>query len=115
MTRVKRGNVARKSRNKILELNSGYRGSHSTLFRTANQRTLKALTTSYDGRRKKKRDFRQLWIKRINGSVRTLSSSVTYSQFMHKMKKNQVGLNRKMLSQLVILDPAGFEPLTKYE
>ena len=73
MTRVKRGNVARKSRNKILELNRGYRGSHSTLFRTANQRTLKALTTSYDGRRKKKRDFRQLWIKRINGAVRTLS------------------------------------------
>ena len=114
MTRVKRGNVARKSRNKILELNHGYRGSHSTLFRTANQRTLKALTSSYDGRRKKKRDFRQLWIKRINGAVRTLGS-VTYSKFMHKMKKNQVNLNRKMLSQLVILDPVGFEPLMEYE
>ena len=114
MTRVKRGNVARKSRNKILELNRGYRGSHSTLFRTANQRTLKALTSSYDGRRKKKRDFRQLWIKRINGAVRTLGS-VTYSIFMHKMKKNQVNLNRKMLSQLVILDPVGFEPLMEYE
>ena len=114
MTRVKRGNVARKSRNKILELNRGYRGSHSTLFRTANQRTLKALTSSYDGRRKKKRDFRQLWIKRINGAVRTLGS-VPYSKFMHKMKKNQVNLNRKMLSQLVILDPVGFEPLMEYE
>ena len=114
MTRVKRGNVARKSRNKILELNRGYRGSHSTLVRTAKQRTLKALTSSYDGRRKKKRDFRQLWIKRINGAVRTLGS-VTYSKIMHKMKKNQVNLNRKMLSQLVILDPAGFEPLMKYE
>ena len=114
MTRVKRGNVARKSRNKILELNRGYRGSHSTLFRTANQRTLKALTSSYDGRRKKKRDFRQLWIKRINGAVRTLGP-VTYSKFMHKMKKNQVNLNRKMLSQLVILDPVGFEPLMEYE
>ena len=114
MTRVKRGNVARKSRNKILELNRGYYGSHSTLFRTANQRTLKALTSAYDGRRKKKRNFRQLWIKRINGAVRTFGL-VTYSKFIHRMKKNHVYLNRKVLSQLVILDPAGFDPLLQYE
>ena len=114
MTRVKRGNVARKSRNKILELNHGYRGSHSTLFRTANQRTLKALTAAYSGRRKKKRDFRRLWIKRINASTRT-AGSVTYSKFMHRMKKNSVYLNRKVLSQLVILDPVAFDPLLEYE
>jgi large subunit ribosomal protein L20 len=111
MTRVKRGTVARKRRNKILELNRGYRGSHSTLFRTAQQRTLKALTTAYTDRRKKKRTYRRLWIRRINAAVRT--SGTTYSKFIHEMKKDQILLNRKVLSQLVLLDPASFKTLTK--
>jgi large subunit ribosomal protein L20 len=111
MTRVKRGTVARKRRNKILELNRGYRGSHSTLFRTAQQRTLKALTTAYTDRRKKKRTYRRLWIRRINAAVRT--TGTTYSKFIHQIKKNQILLNRKVLSQLVLLDPKSFETLTK--
>ena len=111
MTRVKRGTVARKRRNKILELNRGYRGSHSTLFRTAQQRTLKALTTAYTDRRKKKRTYRRLWIRRINAAVRT--SGTTYSKFINEMKKDQILLNRKVLSQLVLIDPASFKTLTK--
>ena len=111
MTRVKRGTVASKRRNKILELNRGYRWSHSTLFRTAQQRTLKALTTAYTDRRKKKRTYRRLWIRRINAAVRT--SGTTYSKFIHEMKKDQILLNRKVLSQLVLLDPASFKTLTK--
>ena len=111
MTRVKRGTVARKRRNKILELNRGYRGSHSTLFRTAQQRTLKALTTAYTDRRKKKRTYRRLWIRRINAAVRT--TGTTCSKFIHSIKKVQIMLNRKILPQLVVLDPTSFATHTK--
>ena len=110
MTRVKRGNVARKRRNKILDLNRGYRGSHSTLFRTAQQRMLKALTTAYTDRRKKKRTYRRLWIRRINAAVRT--NGTTYSKFIHHIKKDQILLNRKVLAQLAVLDPTSFNTLT---
>lgn len=109
MTRVKRGNVARKRRNKVLELNRSFRGSHSTLFRTAQQRTLKALTSSYSDRRKKKRQYRRLWIRRINAATRT--TGTTYSKFIHKLKLEQVLINRKVLSQLVILHPTSFQTL----
>ena len=85
MTRVKRGNVARKRRKKILKLAKGFRGSHSTLFRTANQQVMKALRNSYRDRRKRKRDFRRLWITRINAAVR--QHGMSYSQFIGKMKK----------------------------
>jgi len=111
MTRVKRGTVARKRRNKILDLNRGFRGSHSTLFRTANQRSLKALSSSYSDRRKKKRQYRRLWIRRINAGTRP--AGVSYSRFMNALKINRVLLNRKMLSQLVILHPTSFSALTK--
>ncbi len=110
MTRVKRGTVARKRRNKILDLNRGFRGSHSTLFRTANQRSLKALSSSYSDRRKKKRQYRRLWIRRINAGSRP--AGLSYSRFMHALKTNRVFLNRKMLSQLVILHPTSFNALT---
>ena len=110
MTRVKRGTVARKRRNKILELNRGFRGSHSTLFRTANQRSLKALSSSYSDRRKKKRQYRRLWIRRINAGSR--SAGLSYSRFMHQLKLNRVLLNRKVLSQLVVLHPTSFNTLT---
>ncbi len=106
MTRVKRGNVARKRRNKVLKLAKGFRGSHSTLFRTANQQVMKALRSAYRDRKKKKRDFRRLWIARINAASR--QHGLSYSQLIGNLKKANVNLNRKMLSQLAILDPASF-------
>ncbi|UBF25337.1 50S ribosomal protein L20 [Kovacikia minuta CCNUW1] len=107
MARVKRGNVARKRRNKILKLAKGFRGSHSRLFRTANQQVMKALRNAYRDRRKRKRDFRRLWITRINAATR--QHGISYSQFMGGLKKANIQINRKMLAQMAILDPAGFE------
>lgn len=106
MTRVKRGNVARKRRKKILKLAKGFRGSHSTLFRTANQQVMKALRNAYRDRRKKKRDFRGLWIARINAAAR--SQGMNYSQLINKLKKANIQLNRKMLSQIAAKDPETF-------
>jgi large subunit ribosomal protein L20 len=106
MTRVKRGNVARKRRKKILKLAKGFRGSHSTLFRTANQQVMKALRNAYRDRRKKKRDFRGLWIARINAAAR--SQGMNYSQLIDKLKKANIQLNRKMLSQIAVKDPETF-------
>ena len=106
MPRVKRGNVARKRRKKILKLAKGFRGSHSKLFRTANQQVMKALRNSYRDRRKRKRDFRRLWITRINAAARL--HGLSYSQLAGKLKKSNIGLNRKMLAQLAILDPQAF-------
>ncbi len=106
MTRVKRGNVARKRRKKILKLAKGFRGSHSTLFRTANQQVMKALRNAYRDRRKKKRDFRRLWIARINAAAR--SQGMNYSQLTNKLKKANIQLNRKMLAQIAAKDPDTF-------
>ena len=106
MTRVKRGNVARKRRKKILKLAKGFRGSHSTLFRTANQQVMKALRSAYRDRRKRKRDFRRLWITRINAAARL--HGMSYSQLMGSLKKANIEINRKMLAQMAVLDPAGF-------
>jgi len=106
MARVKRGNVARKRRKKILKLAKGFRGSHSRLFRTANQQVMKALRNAYRDRRKKKRDFRRLWITRINAAAR--QQGISYSQLIGKLKKADIVINRKMLAQLAILDPDGF-------
>jgi large subunit ribosomal protein L20 len=106
MTRVKRGNVARKRRNKVLKLAKGFRGSHSKLFRTANQQVMKALRNAYRDRRKKKRDFRSLWITRINAAAR--QQGLSYSKFAGLLKKANIEINRKMLSQIAILDPQAF-------
>ena len=106
MTRVKRGNVARKRRNKILRLARGFRGSNGSLFRTANQRVMKALCNSYRDRRRRKRDFRRLWIARINAAAR--QNQTTYSRLIGGMKKAEIRLNRKMLAQLAIVDPSAF-------
>jgi large subunit ribosomal protein L20 len=106
MARVKRGNVARKRRSKILKLAKGFRGSHSRLFRVANQQVMKALRNAYRDRRNKKRDFRRLWIARINAAARI--NGITYSQLIGKMKKADIQINRKMLAQLAVLDPTGF-------
>ncbi len=109
MARVKRGNVARKRRKKILKLAKGYRGSHSKLFRTANQQVMKALRNAYRDRRKKKRDFRRLWITRINAAARI--HGMSYSQFMSGLKKSDIQLNRKMLAQLAAVDPDCFKKI----
>jgi large subunit ribosomal protein L20 len=111
MTRVKRGNVARKRRKKILKLAKGFRGSHSTLFRTANQQVMKALRSAYRDRKKRKRDFRRLWITRINAAARV--QGISYSQLMGNLKKANIQINRKMLAQMAVLDPAGFSKVTQ--
>ena len=109
MIRVKRGNVARKRRKKILSIASGYRGAHSILFRVANQQVMKALRYSYVGRKQKKRIFRRIWISRINASSKL--NGISYSQLMHKFKKSNIDLNRKMLSQVAVLDASTFKSL----
>ena len=109
MVRVKRGNVARKRRKKVLALASGYRGAHSVLFRVANQQVMKALRYSYVGRKQKKRIFRKIWIRRINAASR--ANGITYSQAINQFKKSNIDLNRKMLSQIAILDSSTFQSL----
>ncbi len=104
--RVKRGNVARKRRKKILKLAKGFRGSHSRLFKIANQQVMKALRNAYRDRRKRKRDFRRLWIARINAGAR--QNGLSYSKLMGQMKKADVQINRKMLAQLAATDPDTF-------
>nr|YP_009029227.1 ribosomal protein L20 [Didymosphenia geminata]AGH28758.1 ribosomal protein L20 [Didymosphenia geminata] len=109
MVRVKRGNVARKRRKKILALASGYRGAHSVLFRVANQQVMKALRYSYVGRKQKKRIFRRIWISRINSASRL--NGISYSQLIHKLKKSNININRKILSQIAVLDASTFKYL----
>ncbi|HIK28916.1 MAG: 50S ribosomal protein L20 [Oscillatoriaceae bacterium SKW80] len=111
MTRVKRGNVARKRRKKILKLAKGFRGAHSKLFRTANQQVMKALRNAYRDRKRRKRDFRRLWIVRINAAAR--QQGMSYSQLINKLKKANIQLNRKMLAQLAVLDPASFDKVVE--
>lgn len=111
MTRVKRGNVARKRRKKILKLAKGFRGSHSRLFRMANQQVMKALRNAYRDRRKRKRDFRRLWIARINAATR--QHGVSYSKFIGQLKQADIQLNRKMLAQLAATDPDSFSKIVE--
>lgn len=106
MVRVKRGNVARNRRNKILKVAKGFRGTHSKLFRMANQQVMKALRYSYVGRKRRKREFRSLWIVRINSAVR--ETGLSYSSFINQLKKSEIALNRKMLAQLAVLDSECF-------
>ena len=109
MSRVKRGNVARKRRNKILRLARGFRGGNGTLFRTANQRVMKALCNAYRDRRRRKRDFRKLWISRINASARI--NGTNYSQLINQLKSADIRINRKMLAQLALNEPKCFEKI----
>ena len=112
MVRVKRGNVARKRRKKVLALAKGFRGAHSRLFRVANAQVIKALKYSYVGRKNKKRQFRKLWIIRLNAASRNICD-LNYSKFIHQIKKANIELNRKMLSQISIVDHATFEKLQR--
>ena len=109
MVRVKRGNVARKRRKKILQLAKGYRGAHSRLFRVANQQVMKALRYSYVGRKQKKRMFRRIWITRINAASRI--KGLSYSRLIHNFKKSNIEINRKMLAQIAVLDSTTFNEL----
>nr|UXD06432.1 ribosomal protein L20 [Eutreptiella sp. CCMP1594] len=109
MTRIKRGSVAKKYRKKILKFNKGFVGSHSVLYRTANQQHMRALRYSYFDRRKRKRGMRRLWIKRINAAVRL--KDFCYSDFICKLKQSSIVLNRKILSQLCLFDLKSFDYL----
>jgi large subunit ribosomal protein L20 len=104
--RVKRGFKARRRRKKVLKLARGFRGGRSKLFRTAADAVDKALMYSYRDRRKRKRDFRKLWIARINAAARL--NNLPYSKFVHGLKLAGIELDRKVLAELAISDPAGF-------
>lgn len=111
MARVKGAMHTRKRRKKILKLAKGYRGAKSKLFKTANQAVMKSLTYAYRDRKQKKRNFRQLWIARINAAARM--NGISYSRFMNGLKKNGIEINRKMLSEIAISDPAAFTKLVE--
>ena len=106
MARVKGALNARKKHKKVLKLARGYRGARSKQYRVAKQSVMRALTSSYAGRKQKKRQFRQLWIARINAAARM--NGLSYSKLMYGLKLAGVDLNRKMLSEMAISDPEGF-------
>nr|YP_009106693.1 ribosomal protein L20 [Pseudochloris wilhelmii]AIT95523.1 ribosomal protein L20 [Pseudochloris wilhelmii] len=109
MTRVKRGNIARKRRKHILQLASGFRGSSSTLFRTAQQQTMKSLRYAYRDRQQKKRAFTRVWVTRLNAATRCYG--INYSTFRHSLKTSGVLLNRKICSQVALRDALAFQQL----
>jgi len=111
MPRVKRGTVRRAKRKKLLALAKGYYANKSKLYRAAKESVDTALKYAFVGRRRKKRDFRRLWIVRINAAAR--EHGLTYGQFMSGLKKSGVKLDRKMLSELAISSPAAFATLAK--
>ena len=106
MARIKGGVGAKKRHNRVLKLAKGYKGARSKQYRVAKQSVMRALTSSYAGRKQRKRQFRQLWIARINAAARM--NGLSYSKLMHGLKLAGVDLNRKMLSEMAISDPAGF-------
>ena len=111
MARVKRGVNAKKRHKNILKQSKGYFGAKSKLFRTANQAVMKSLNYSYIGRKQRKRDFRKLWITRINAAARI--NGMSYSKFISGLKKANITINRKMLSEMAINDPAAFAKLVE--
>ena len=111
MARVKGAIGAKKRHNRTLKLAKGYRGARSKQYRVAKQSVMRALTSAYAGRKQKKRQFRQLWIARINAAARM--NGLSYSKFMYGLKLAGVEVNRKMLSEMAITDPAGFAALAE--
>lgn len=111
MPRVKGGIVSRKRRKRVLKLAKGYFGSKHTLYKTANEQVMKSLQYAYRDRRQKKRDFRKLWITRINAAARL--NGLSYSKLMHGLKVAGVDVNRKMLAELAVSDPAAFTALAE--
>ena len=111
MARITGGMTAKKKHNRVLKLAKGYRGARSKQYRVAKQSVMRALTSSYAGRKEKKRQFRQLWIARINAATRL--NGLSYSKFMHGLKLAGVDINRKMLSEIAICDPEGFTAIVE--
>lgn len=111
MARVKGGLGAKKRHNRTLKLAKGYRGARSKQYRVAKQSVMRALTSSYAGRKERKRQFRQLWIARINAAARI--NGISYSQFMHGLKLAGVDMNRKMLAEMAVNDAEGFATLAE--
>lgn len=111
MARVKRAVNAKKNHRKVLKLAKGYYGAKSKHFKMANQAVMKSLAYAYVGRKQKKREYRQLWIARINAATR--ANGVSYSKFINGLKQNNIEINRKMLSEMAIYDPAGFAKLVE--
>ena len=111
MARIKGGMNAKKKHNRVLKLAKGYRGARSKQYRVAKQSVMRALTSSYAGRKQRKRQFRQLWIARINAATRM--NGLSYSKFMHGLKLAGVEVNRKMLAEMAIHDAEGFAKLVE--
>ena len=111
MARIKGGLNAKKKHNRVLKMAKGYRGARSKQYRVAKQSVMRALASSYAGRKQRKRQFRQLWIARINAAARM--NGISYSKLMHGLKLAGVEVNRKMLSEMAISDPAGFAALAE--
>ena len=109
MARIKGGLNAKKRHNRVLKLAKGYRGARSKQYRIAKQSVMRALTSSYAGRKERKRQFRQLWIARINAAARM--NGLSYSKFMYGLKLANIDINRKMLAEMAINDAAGFTAL----
>ena len=111
MARVKGGMSTKKRRNRVLKLAKGYRGARSKQYRVAKQSVMRALTSAYAGRKERKRQFRQLWIARINAAARM--NGISYSQMMHGLKVAGIEINRKMLAEMAVNDAAGFAALAE--
>ena len=111
MARVKGAIGAKKRHNRTLKLAKGYRGARSKQYRVAKQSVMRALTSSYAGRKQRKRQFRQLWIARINAATRM--NGLSYSKFMHGLKVSGIDINRKMLAEMAVNDAAGFAALAE--
>jgi len=111
MARVKKGTAAHKKHKKVLKLAKGFRGARSKLFRPANQFVMKSLKHAYVGRKLRKRDFRRLWITRINAAAR--ANGISYSRLMNGLKLSGIEMNRKMLSEMAIYDKEGFAQLVE--
>ena len=111
MARIKGGMNAKKKHNRVLKMAKGYRGARSKQYRVAKQSVMRALTSSYAGRKQRKRQFRRLWIARINAAARM--NGLSYSRFMYGLKLAEIDINRKMLSEMAISDPEGFASLVE--
>ena len=109
MARVKKGVTARKRHKKVIKQAKGFYGQKSRNFKAANPAVMRALRSAYVGRKNKKREYRRLWIARINAAAR--ANGISYSKFMNGLKKSGIEMNRKMLSEMAIYDPAGFAAL----
>ena len=111
MARIKGGLNAKKKHNRVLKLAKGYRGARSKQYRVAKQSVMRALTSSYAGRKQRKRQMRQLWIARINAAARL--NGLSYSKFMYGLKLAEVEINRKMLAEMAVNDAEGFKALAE--